>query len=416
MYLITLEGFETMKRKIIIDVMLSMIASFIPMLLLQLILLPMIATKINSESYGQLIAIVAFINLISGSLGNVLNNGRLIHYKTYEEKRINGDFNRILIIFIVVNIILILPGLLYYGESLNFRTIIILLISSILLLFNSYASVDFRIKLNYFRILLSAVSLFFGYLIGYYLFSITGSWSLIYICGFGMNAIYIIKNTKIMHESVKKTLIYSSTMKEITLLLGSGLLTAVGVYADKLILFPLLGGTAVTIYYVSTILGKTIALAIGPITSVLLSYLAHMKQFSKNNFKLLLVVSILIGSLGYILVVFISKPVLMIIYPQYANEAIKYIYITTAAIVLSIIANVINPILLRFMKAKWQVLINGVFIFIYISLSIVMLKLYGLYGFCIGILIANAVKLLLMIMIYYINNYNSKVNKTCEEY
>lgn len=405
-----------MKKKIIIDVLLSMIASFIPMLLLQLVLLPIIALRISSDSYGQLIAIMAFVNLISASLGNVLNNAKLIHYKTYEETGITGDFNRMLVIFLFINLVFTIPGVIYYGESLNLSTLVVLIIISTLLLFNSYTSVEFRIKLNYYRILMSAISLFVGYLVGYLLFTVTGNWSLIYLCGFGLNALYILKNTVLLNESYKKSPIYSTTFKEVFLLLGSGLLTAIGVYADKLILYPLLGGNSVTIYYVSTILGKTIALAIGPITSVLLSYLAHMKQFSRNNFKLLLAVSILMGSLGYLFVIFVSKPLLAILYPQYANEAVNYINITTISIVLSIIANVINPILLKFMKAKWQIIINSVFITIYVGLSIILLNSYDLMGFCIGVLIANAIKLFLMIIICIFYNHYSSTNKTSEEY
>jgi len=49
---------------------------------------------------------------------------------------------------------------------------------------------------------------------------------------------------------------------------------------------------------------------------------------------------------------------------------------------------------------------------VYISLSMILLSKYGLIGFCIGILIANIIKLLIMICTYYyINGLNHLESK-----
>lgn len=405
---IYIKGEIFLKKKVIFDVILNMAATFIPMFALQFIILPQVALKISADSYGQLLAIMAFIYMSSSSFGSVLNNSRLIHYKRYEELKLQGDFNIILLIFQILNVIIMILGLLYYGKLLNVLTHMSLVLISSILLFNTYASVEFRINLNFKYILMNSIMLFIGYLIGFVMFLFTGYWSLIYLCGFGFNILYIIKKTNILHEKFSKTPLFRITLKEIMLLLGSGILVSLGAYADKLIIFPLLGGTAVSIYYASTILGKTIALAIGPITGVLLSYLAHMKKFSSNNFKLLLLISSIVGLIGYWSVILVSKPLLSLVYPQYVEDAIQYIPITTLSIILTIISSVINPVLLKFSSAKWQILINGLYMLIYIPLSMYLLSLYGLMGLCVGILIANITKLLIMIITYfYINKFTT---------
>jgi len=94
-----------MKKKIFFDVILNMVATFIPMFALQFIILPQVALKISADSYGQLLAITAFMYLSASTFGSVLNNSKLIHYKRYEELNIQGDFNIVLSIFLVSNII-----------------------------------------------------------------------------------------------------------------------------------------------------------------------------------------------------------------------------------------------------------------------------------------------------------------------
>ena len=404
-----------MKKKIFFDVILNMIATFIPIFALQFIILPQVAMKISPDSYGQLLAIMAFMYLSASSFGSVLNNSKLIHYKRYEELNIQGDFNIILSIFLVSNIIIMFVGLIYYGKSLNILTSISLILISTILLFNTYASVEFRIKLNFINILMNSIMLFIGYLIGYGLFLLTGYWSLIYLCGFSLNIIYILNKTNILREKFSKTSLFRITFKEIILLLSSGILVSLGAYVDKLIIFPLLGGAAVSIYYTATILGKTISLAISPITGVLLSYFAHMKKFSSNNFKLLLLISLIVGFIGYWSIILVSKPLLSLVYPQYVDDALKYIPITTLSIILTIISSVINSVLLKFSSAKWQILINGLYMLIYIPLSMYLLSLYGLMGLCVGILIANITKLLIMITTYFYINKSTNVNNLSEE-
>jgi O-antigen/teichoic acid export membrane protein len=393
-----------MKKKIVFDVILNMAASFIPIFLLQFIILPQVALNINADLYGQLLSIMAFVYLSASSFGSVLNNSKLIHYKKYNELKIEGDFNIILLVFLFSNIIITIMGLIYYGESMDHLSSISLILISTIFLFNTYASVEFRIQLKYLDIFVNSILLFLGYLIGFGLFLYTGNWSLIYLIGFGLNLIYIIMRTNIIHEKLVKTSLFKVTAKEIILLLGSGILVSLGAYADKLIIFPLLGGSAVAIYFVATLLGKTISLAINPVTSVLLSYLAHMNKFNGNQFRLLYITAFVVGFICYWCIILVSQPVLTLIYPQYVEAAMQYVPITTASIIVILIISIINPVLLIFSSAKWQVVINSFYMLVYFTLSISLLIYYGLMGLCIGILIANIIKLIVTIALYSYNN------------
>ncbi len=390
-----------MKKKIFADSALNIFATVTPMMVLNILILPLVASKIDSSLYGELISVVALVNLFGGTAGNVLNNLRLINYKKYFDRRIVGDYNILLIILILISLgMLIIYMRLTNLLFMNFSIILILLIT-IFLILKGYARVEFRLKLNFKYILYDSMFLLFGYLVGFAVFLISKRWEYIYLLGFLFSFFWIYKKTAILKEPFLKTIYFHDTKNQLVVLYISAILTSLGMYVDKLLIYPLLGGSAVSIYYASTVLGKSFSVVIQPLTSVMLSYLAHFKSFKKNKFNSLMVLSIILGVIFYFAILFASKFVLSIIYPKYVSEAIKYINITTASIIVTVLSNIINSVLLKFRDVKWQLAINATYIITYFSFSILLLKAHGLTGFCLGILIASIIRLSIMLFAYY---------------
>lgn len=396
-----------MKKKIMNDVMLSILASFIPIFTLQFLFLPLVATKLDDNMYGYLITIVAWMNLSALTLGSVLNNSRLIYNDSYNELNIKGDYKLLLFSFSIFNIFVMSMGLWYFDIIFDWLNIVTIICTSMLLLINSYGLVEFRLNLNYKNILLESIFSTLGYGIGIIIFLKSGYWQFIYLFGSIFSFLFIFKKTNILLEPFKKTILFKKTTTQTLALLIAGSLNAITVYIDKLLLFPLLGGMSVSVYYTATILGKTIALVIGPITGVFLSYLSKMKKIESKSFVMLLVTTTVAGVIGYGVVLVVSEPLLSLLYPQFVEEAIKYIYITTFIIVIVVICDIINPVVLKFRHAKWQIVINLFYISLYLGLSLSFLRYNGLMGFCIGILLASVSKLLIMILIYYFTNSKS---------
>ena len=67
-------------------------------------------------------------------------------------------------------------------------------------------------------------------------------------------------------------------------------------YADRLILYPLLGGVAVSIYYSATIISKLISLAVTPLSTVILSYFSKMESLKRRTFYVMLSVGLTVGA------------------------------------------------------------------------------------------------------------------------
>jgi O-antigen/teichoic acid export membrane protein len=397
------------RRAIISDIILNIFASIMPIFILQFLLLPFVASKLDADSYGQVLTIIGLMNLSAASLGSILNNSRLINYKKYEEQKVEGDFNILLIVLFLINVCIMAFGLWFYEETYNEVNIFLIMIASCFLLLKGYGVVEFRTKLNYKYILVDSIFLLIGYGVGFLLFLLSGYWQFIFFCGFASSFIFVFIKTKIFRESYRRTALFKKTISQTLSLLIAGLFLGIATYVDRLLLYPLLGGAAVSIYYTATIIGKTVSLVIQPIAGVFLSYLAQLQKLDKKFFYILLATSFVVGIIGYWATILISKPVLTLLYPQYVDGALKYIYITTLTIIITIISSMINPLVLRFCDTKWQVFIDGTYLVLYITFSVILLDLYGLMGFIVGTLIASIIKLLIILMIYFFFNIKAQI-------
>ncbi|MFA6707928.1 MAG: hypothetical protein WCR91_08515, partial [Sphaerochaetaceae bacterium] len=66
------------KKKIIKDVLLNIVATALPIIILQLIIQPIVAKRVGSESYGLMLTLIGVIQIGVGIFGNSLNNIRLL--------------------------------------------------------------------------------------------------------------------------------------------------------------------------------------------------------------------------------------------------------------------------------------------------------------------------------------------------
>jgi O-antigen/teichoic acid export membrane protein len=328
-----------------------------------------------------------------------LNNIRLLMNPIYEERKIEGDFG---LLFLVACFIDIVGTLVFWkiykfeiSASLLFFTICLtLLVSSY-----EYYSVCFRIKLDFKKTFISNIFLCGGYILGYGIFCKTNVWPLVYILGYAFSMLYISKNCRLWKEKLCRTDLFKRTLSETSMLFIAGIISRLINYSDKLLIYPIMGAEEVAIYYAASIIGKMMSMMISPVSNVALSYLARMKR-NNNLFALVLKIGCVVGILGYFICVALSRVILLILYPQYTESALVYIPLTTASAVIASICGILNPFALRFVKMKWQIVLNAMTFIVYTFACLVLLKCYGMIGFCVGVLLANIFKLVLIVVLY----------------
>lgn len=387
-------------NELLSNMILNTVAAAIPILSLQIVILPLISRYMDENEYGLVVTILSVLNIVPIILGNSLNNIRLLFNNKYIEKKLEGDFGILLLADIIINSIIIFSWSYFYITIYADRNIIhicLIVVVSVLWLLREYFIVAFLIDLNYRAIFVNNILLAVGYFIGVILFFITKLWECIYIAGYIFSLFFIIKETKIWKEQLKITELWKEVAKENLIYIISCLMYRFTTYADKIILYPLLGGLNVSVYYVATLSGKIVTMLITPICGVMLSYLAKKKNSTKSSFNRVIKYGSIACIIGYFGCILVSRPVLSILYPYYVDMAMNYIYITTAVVVIGVMISLINPYILKNMTMKWQIIINFSTLIIYIRTSLTLLKVFRLMGFCIGTLIANIFKLAIML-------------------
>ncbi|ALC86485.1 hypothetical protein AM499_12105 [Bacillus sp. FJAT-22090] len=395
------------KKKFLYDSIINLFSSAMPLLILQLVSLPTIAKKLSSSDYGLIVTIISLFTIISFPLGNVLNNVRLLMEREYKKRNIIGDFNILLLVSTLISLIVITATTLIIDKKITIINFILLIMITILNLLKEYYIVSFRLNLNYKGIFINNILLSIGYLVGTYIFYISGYWQVIFLMGLFFSTIYIFKNSDLPKEKYRRTTLFKKvTLKSITLYISSFLKIST-TYLDKILLFPLLGSAAVSVYYTADILGKIITMMINPINTVILSYLVKIEKINLKKFISMFCVSFVVGSVGYIITIVISPAVLKFLYPEWASEALNLIYITTASAVINVFNSVLNPFNLRFNNIKWQIIINAINLGVYIGAAYYFFLDYGLIGFSFGILIANIFKFVMQFMLFTLSYYHA---------
>lgn len=387
-------------RKFISDTILNIISSFFPIFVLQIVVYPIVAARIDSDSYGLMLSVYSFISLVSGTLGGELCNTRLIKEQSYEEKRLVGDFNIILNYYVIIVPVIVVVGTFFMEDSLSILDFILIIYISLSVMISNYLDVGLRLKLDYRSVFISKCIVSAGYIIGMLAALSFDKWQFIFIFGDTLTIIFYLFKTNLIREKCIKTQLFKTTLIDTLLLDCSGFLQRIITYADKIILYPLAGGTAVSIYYTATLFGKIISMGINPLTTVILSYLARMKGVNNKLINIFLVVSGILCIIGYFVCVWISDPVLGLLFPQWKEEAMKLVPMATIGVCVLAFCSILTPLTLKFCSMHWQMIINGSSVLVFLVLGCILLDKFGLMGFCIGINISYIMKAILLVYLF----------------
>lgn len=389
---------RSLKYKIIYDIILNIIATAAPLIVLQLIILPYMAKNMSEDSYGYLLAIVSLITIVSSTFGNALNNVRLLCQTEFENIN-SGDFNIILFIQSIACVVIISLGIFFFQRNISWLEYFCIILFGIITLLREYFIVIFRIKLNYKAIVYNNLLVSVGYFLGYLFFIYSNLWILPYLIGSCLGCIHCIYKNQLLAEGIYKTKFLAKYFYKTGVLCLAGVLSNILVYADRLVIYPIMGGKAVSIYFAASFFGKLLSTAIGPIASVLLSHLAQKESLSKKEFLRLLIILAIVGISGYIIGICVAPLILEILYPMWKIEAERYLHITILTAMFVMVTSIVRTFSLRYCNINWQIVLNVIPVVVYFFCSILLFLYFGLYGFCIGVLIANIIKFMMFSII-----------------
>ena len=390
--------------------LINLIGTGLPLVALQLIVYPIVARRIDADAYGRMQSLVSVIFLISGTLGGALSTTRLIHQYDYDEQGRVGDFS-LLNVYSIGTVAVVTPIVIYfYLGEVDLYELILITVISVLNYAELYYEVGLRLKLNYRKIFINKLIGAIGYLIGFLIFRWTFDWHYIFISAYLLQTVYCIHSTELFREPVQKTEAFADTTRSYGNITIASAFNKSLTYFDKILLHPLLGGEAVSVYFAANIFGKLVVQVLEPITNVILSYLSKEKRVSRSVWGLTITVGGGFCVLMYLFCLLVSRFVLTILYPQFVDEAMKLIPISTLSLCISSFVNIIHPLALKTIKTNRQIIISGGGLACYVILALTMYRPYGLMGCCVALLISYAVKLSLILVYCFVIDRGSLSN------
>jgi len=389
----------TKGKRIASDFILRISASVLTTFANQIVLLPLLALIFDADEYGLILTLFGIKNIISGTLGNSLYSTRLIVNSKYEEEQQKGDFNRLILISAIISIVVMGIASKIVGEVNTVIWVLLLPVVAIYTL-NSYFIVWYPIKLEFKQSFIHSIVVSIGTLIGALIVYITHLWPLAYLASGIAGLLFITKRTEIIQEGLAKTKLKSATVRKWIMLMMTTLLTNIVTYLDRLILYPLIGAAAVSIFSTASYFGKALSVLIMPISSVMLGYYAqrNFKMTKKRFWSINGVCAVLLLIFAFFSLTF-GKSVTGLLFPKLMDDAAPYIFIANMSSAIAALTQIVQATALKYAKTYWQIIIQIVYFTIYFGLGMVMIKTNGLMGFCFASLFANTSRMVILLVI-----------------
>ena len=370
----------------------------------QFVIYPIWNRELGNEIYGQILYLLSGMNILAVSFGMACNYARMklsVDHPTH---------NRMYLVLLSGASVAAVPYILLYayisGSAGFFSTteMALLAVLTVVTMWRYYADVEYRLNLNYRQFFVYYLVISIGYGIGGILFRVTGLWPLGLLVGEAAGLVMVAIRGRVLRPEPKGTVREDRRLiiRTVAVLLATDIISNLVFNGDRVLLNLLIGGTAVTIYYQASLLGKTMALITTPLNSVLIGYLAKSK--AEFSFRMMNIVSLLAAGTFILFtgaITLASHVLIQILYPQNYELVRGYFLVANAAQVAYFIANVAITILLRYCKMRYQLYVNVIYAVLFVALCIPAAVLWGLDGFCWALLIVCVMRVVVPLFLGY---------------
>jgi O-antigen/teichoic acid export membrane protein len=360
----------------------------------QALILPIFARIFSDSMYGTILTINGLMVILESTLGNTLNNTRIIMQQEYSKAEKPGDFNLLLLIASCAGIAgsVVIGQIFHITDPLISLTLMAAIATSIM---NAYYIVFFMLRLEFKKTLFHSALMTAGSLIGLYITYITSVWPLVFLTGNLMALLYLYAATPLMREPYRRTPLFKRTAANWGLLVLVSFLGNLLLYIDRLLLYPLMGADMVAVFATAAFLGKTANTLFIPIANVFLGYITQENfKMTFRKFMLSAVFSVALGGVAIACCVLFA-PLMKLIFPTLIERATPFLTLANAAVLVGSMSLLTQAAVLKFCGTTWLLIVQILYGAVYIVLGLVMAQRHGLMGFCYAVMIANAVKLVL---------------------
>lgn len=381
---------KTKQVKFLADTLWSFAALSVMNVITQFVLYPILRSVLGVEEYGNVLYLIGIVNIMATSVGSGVNLARLV--ASSKGKTYNTDSTVCLIAMQIIALPICWIVLPKGDVPTAIDQFFWLWVLSGLTIWRYYADVEFRLKTNYKGYFVYYMAISAGYLLGVILFYLTQLWQMILVPGELAGIIYVVwKGSIIRLDGGLDQKRFMPYVKSVLSLMTAQFMVNVVLNADRLILKAFMGGEAVTLYYIASLVGKTIALISSPLNNVIIGYLVKSNQSLRaGDFLKISALGLALTGIALLVCVGGSHVFAFLFYPVEYDVVKELFWVADLAQIFYFISGVLTTILLRYIAEKFQMIINGVFFLAFAVVTVSFTKLWGLNGFSIGLLLSNA--------------------------
>lgn len=378
------------------DITVNILANIIPIVIMQLILIPVFSSNNNSEDFGGFLVILTLVNILSTILGNTLNNIRLIN--KHEDDIKEYTYINTLLILIIANIIFTTMFLFVWG--VKFNDILLINLWGSCLLIRSYAFVYLRLELKYLVILyinlISAIILSLGSLLIFY--NLVNIYLVLFVSE-AFIVLSMILNSKGYFKEFKIKFINREKIKNYNSLMGSNIILNLLNYSDRILIGLVLGTRYVPLFFIATIVGKLSNLVINPMVTVLLSYEVDNKNtYSRKKYIRIFFITIILSIILSVIISLISYMVIKILYPNYLDDVKDLIFLSNLGVILLSTTAILQMKIIANSKFNLNFKINIISLVVLSIVGYILMEFYGILGFSIALVLTSLIKHLVIII------------------
>ena len=383
-------------KSVLTDSLWSIAGLVIMNMVLQFVVYKFWNSVLGNEINGTVLAAIAYMNIFAISAGTACNYLRMRYAQTGDPG--NNGYLLILAAACLAGVPWAWGSLLLSGAPKDPATVILFVLLCLFTIVRYYADVEFKLTLHYRAFFVYYIIIALGYLLGSFLFRLTGLWPLALLPGDMAGVVMVLCRGRVLRRE-RPAEAEAQTDRKLFMayltLFGTFLLNNALFNGDRILLNALLDGTNVTLYYQASSVGKLMALLSTPLNGVMIGYLARID--GKLNRKIMKLTTL--AALGLTAVATLGTTVgshiyVKLLYPNNYLLERPWFLVASLSQVLFFVASSITVVLLRFSPMSYQVYVNLGYGAVYLILCIPLTMRFGFAGFAWGLLSANAVYLL----------------------
>ena len=352
----SLEGREQ-KKGIAVNTLYTMGGLLFMNAVLQIVITPLLNRMMGAEQLGGLLYITGLVAIICPSIGQALNNSRLVVRRDFDVT--NGDYDWLLLGFGLIGSIV---ALFMSGKSLESPLMAAgVFLMFMLTVFRYYGDVEYRLNLNYRRYFIYYFLIGIGYLAGFGIYRLTGQWVWIYLIGEAAALAFVGVTGNIFHQFFRRSEFFTTALGRGFFLTLSYLITNTTMNMDRLVIKQILGNEQVTQYYV----------------------------VSGGGVSLVFFVACQIGT-----------PLFVWLFYRNLYESVKGIVtVVNLAQILGLFSAFLFILVLTFTDERWQLWIQLAHFCILLVSSVLAARTYGMMGFAVASLGANSLRVAAVVIL-----------------